>query len=61
ASSKLNTGVQKSADPFGLYELLNKHKKIGVDDDADSPFPSHPVGKYKSKGQSSAKSQSTAE
>ncbi|GKC00696.1 RNA-directed DNA polymerase, eukaryota, partial [Tanacetum coccineum] len=44
ASSKLNTGVQKSADPFGLYELLNKHKKVGVDDDADSPSPSHPPG-----------------
>ncbi|GKA64156.1 RNA-directed DNA polymerase, eukaryota, partial [Tanacetum coccineum] len=36
ASSKINTGVQKSADPFGLYELLNKQKKVRDDDGASS-------------------------
>ncbi|PWA81662.1 nucleotide-binding alpha-beta plait domain-containing protein [Artemisia annua] len=44
ASSKHNTGVQKSADPFGLYELLNKHKKVRDDDDADSQSPTYPPG-----------------
>ncbi|GJV74408.1 RNA-directed DNA polymerase, eukaryota [Tanacetum coccineum] len=44
ASSKINTGVQKSADPFGLYELLNKQKKVRDDDGASSQSQSHPPG-----------------